>query len=468
MPAKTTLCFANNIAVVVPDSLGLITPYVLKEQGDWFEDEIKLVRQLLQPGQKAIDIGANYGLFTLSLAQSVGEKGKVWAFEPASSTAAFLAESIAANRWNHITLDQRALSDHQGTARLSLGINAELNEIVRKSEVTGSFETVGLATLDAAMAEYGWQNVDFVKIDAEGEEAAIIRGGEHFFKTLSPLIQYEVKAGTQLHLELVHAFKAIGYESYRLVLGLDLLVPFASEDPVDDFLLNLFCCKTDRAHSLAEQGRLIQVKSMRPHEAGPDILTRLNALPICRWEQTIVRFPYGQQLLGNWKQTVSQGQSGDLEIALALHNVAHRPDYPAADRYQALQACMELLTTLCQQRATPSRLISLARVAREFGARTVAVSALNALIKYLHTTRQVDLGEPFLAASKYFETLDPRGSIIEWFIGSVLEEFERASAYSSFYTGTSAIPRLENIQRTGFGSPEMARRLELVKKKLAL
>ncbi|QKO22877.1 FkbM family methyltransferase [Rhodoferax sp. BAB1] len=467
MSAKITLRFADGIAVVVPDSLNLITPYVLKEQGDWFEDEIKFVRQVLRPGETAIDIGANYGLFTLSLAQSVGGEGKVWAFEPASSTAAFLAESIAANQWRHITLDQRALSDRQGTARLSLNTHAELNEIVREGGATGSFETVGLTTLDAAMAEYGWQSIDFLKIDAEGEEAAIIKGGKDFFSTLSPLVQYEVRAVTQLHVELVHAFKTIGYESYRLVPGLDLLVPFVPEDPVDGFLLNLFCCKPDRAHSLAEQGHLILAKNMRPREE-PAILARLNDLQPGQWEQALIRFAYSQQLLDHWKQTVSQGQSGDLETALTLHSAAHRTDCPLADRYQALQACMELLTTLCQQRATPSRLITLARVAREFGARTVAVSALNALIKYLQATRQVDLGEPFLAASKYFETLDPRGSIIEWFIGSVLEEFERASAYSSFYTGTSAIPRLENIQRTGFGSPEMARRLELVKKKLAL
>ncbi|MBK7673942.1 MAG: hypothetical protein IPJ27_03790 [Candidatus Accumulibacter sp.] len=64
MTATATLTMVDEVRVVVPDSLDLITPYVLLEQQDWFEDEIKFLRHLLQPGQKVIDIGANYG-FTL-------------------------------------------------------------------------------------------------------------------------------------------------------------------------------------------------------------------------------------------------------------------------------------------------------------------------------------------------------------------------------------------------------------------
>ena len=87
MIATTTLTMVDGVRIVVPDSLDLITPYVLLEQQDWFEDEIKFLRRLLQPGQKVIDVGANYGVYTLSMAQTVGPTGRVWAFEPASNTA---------------------------------------------------------------------------------------------------------------------------------------------------------------------------------------------------------------------------------------------------------------------------------------------------------------------------------------------------------------------------------------------
>ena len=66
------LTLVDGVRIVVPDSLFLITPYVLREQQDFFEDELPFVRELLQPGQNVIDIGANYGVYTLPMAQKVG------------------------------------------------------------------------------------------------------------------------------------------------------------------------------------------------------------------------------------------------------------------------------------------------------------------------------------------------------------------------------------------------------------
>src|SRR3989338_10151644 len=97
MTSTTTITMIDGVRVVVPDSLDKITTYVLLEQEDWFEDEIKFLRRLLQPGQKVIDIGANYGVYALSMAQTVGATGFVWAFEPASDTVKLLADGIAVN-----------------------------------------------------------------------------------------------------------------------------------------------------------------------------------------------------------------------------------------------------------------------------------------------------------------------------------------------------------------------------------
>jgi len=180
----TTLTLVDGVQIVVPDSLDLITPYVLQEQQDWFEDEIKFLRHLLQPGQNVIDIGANYGVYTLSMAKKVGSTGRVWAFEPASSTARLLADGIAVNGFAHVALEQSALSSTPGTAQLSLNQNSELNSLVHGNPSTNASETVALTTLDECMKRYDWQNIDFVKIDAEGEESNILKGGERFFAEL--------------------------------------------------------------------------------------------------------------------------------------------------------------------------------------------------------------------------------------------------------------------------------------------
>jgi len=181
MISTAVLTLIDGVHIVVPDSLDLITPYVLREQQDWFEDEIKFLRRLLQPGFNVVDIGANYGVYTLSMAQTVGPTGRVWAFEPASTTAKMLAEGIAANGFEQVVLERIALSSARGTAQLSLNLNSELNAIVHDNLSTGGCETVPVTTLDDCLESFGWRDIEFIKIDAEGEEANILKGGKRFF-----------------------------------------------------------------------------------------------------------------------------------------------------------------------------------------------------------------------------------------------------------------------------------------------
>lgn len=62
----------GNVRVCVPADISLLTPYVLLEQDDWFEAEIHFVRRFLEQGMHVVDIGANYGVYTLSAARGVG------------------------------------------------------------------------------------------------------------------------------------------------------------------------------------------------------------------------------------------------------------------------------------------------------------------------------------------------------------------------------------------------------------
>ena len=84
-----------------------MTTFILQEQHDWFEDEIGFVRQLLTEGDSVIDIGANQGVYALSMAKIVGPAGKVWAFEPTNSTAIFLANGIRANGFSQGSVRSR-------------------------------------------------------------------------------------------------------------------------------------------------------------------------------------------------------------------------------------------------------------------------------------------------------------------------------------------------------------------------
>jgi FkbM family methyltransferase len=459
MIRTSTLEIAGGARVVTPDSVNLITPYVLYEQQDWFEDEIGFLRRLLQPGQQAIDVGANYGVYTLSIAKVIGPTGTVWAFEPASSTAAFLAQGIAANNFTQVVLERSALSRDCGTAQLTVNDNSELNALVRDEQSGNASETVRLVTLDECLQRYGWKKIDFLKIDAEGEEANIIEGGRRFFADLSPLILYEVKAGEEVHLELVEKFAALGFDSYRLVPGLDLLVPFDAAVAPDGFLLNLFCCKKDRAQLLADRGLLLDSAAIASYKAANrfnDFLKEHRHQ--YRWENELTALPYGASCAPLWRLT----SHADVTDALACFAISQDEDLSPLERFSALDSSFLMLMSVRRQ-PQYLRLGSLARVARDYGARSIATGALNQLSETLAKNGPLNPGEPFLAPGKRFDTIAPRADLRDWFRASVLEEFERISSFSSFFTGETALERLETIASLGYGSEEMSRRLQLVR-----
>jgi FkbM family methyltransferase len=467
MTSTLTLTLNHEAQIVVPNSLDLITPYVLLEQQDWFEDEIKFLRRLLQPGQQIIDIGANYGVYTLSMAKTVGGTGQLWSFEPASNTASFLRKGIAANGFTHIVLEQSALSSVGGTAELSLNQNSELNSLVHNQSATIETETVPLVTLDECIDRYGWQKIDFIKIDAEGEETNILKGGERFFTELSPLVQYEIKAGEELQLELVQAFTKLGYSSYRLVPGLDLLVPFNLQSSPDRYLLNLFCCKPDQAKQLADRGYLL----LDQLSAGAETLAKLSKRIKMRdrydWCHTVAKLPYGLELKSDWELTVSRescpgGNGEENSAALAFYALSQDQQLTAGDRFTALQASFNLLKNLCDQEPTHLRLASLARVATDLGLREIAVNTLSQLAQTTLQQKHVDTSEPFLAPGRSFDLVPPGADVATWCLAAILDELERVSSFSSFYTGVDAQPRLEFVCSLGINSDDMERRLSLL------
>jgi hypothetical protein len=305
--------------------------------------------------------------------------------------------------------------------------------------------------------------MDFMKIDAEGEETNILRGGRTFFSKCSPLIQYEVKAGTDLHLNMVAEFVALGYASYRLVPGLDLLVSFDPNSPADGYLLNLFCCKRQRAAQLAADGLLVDT-AFGSLSVATKRIEALYQSTDCEytWQQKIAQLPYGSRLCSYWDNAIRTGDGLIAEDALACYAMSRDAKLSSMERFSALETALKMLTALCQRQPNLARLSSLARVARDFGARTIAVSALNQLASTILQTHEVELAEPFLVSAERFDWIPPGNEIGKWFLASVLETIEQLGAFSSFYSGKSAKQRLELIASLGFCSEEMARRLRLL------
>jgi hypothetical protein len=161
--------------------------------------------------------------------------------------------------------------------------------------------------------------------------------------------------------------------------------------------------------------------------------------------------------------TEKAGESVGVHQALSCYARSRDAALSMVERFRALQASFLQLSALCEREPVRLRLASLARVANDFGERAVAVQALTRLVEVIRQAGTLDPNEPFLAPLERFDSIAPRESLGNWILAAVLEQLECRERFSSFYAGPGALDRLELIHALGFGSPEMARRLELVR-----
>lgn len=447
----TSITIVNSIRITVPASPQFMTTYILQEQNDWFEDEIKFVRNFIKPGMKVIDIGANYGLYTLTIANILGKSGKVWAFEPTEATSACLKESISCNKFDNIKLIQSGLSDRLGTARLFTSPNSELNSLSKEASSGNQHETISLLTLDHCKHKYGWESIDFIKLDAEGEESNILKKGKKTLSSLSPLIMFELKHGKSVNLPLINRFKSLGYDSYRLLPGLNKLIPFDHNEPFDGYLLNLFCCKEDKAKQLEDEG--VIVRSWASKNTTDDKLAKHH----------IEKLAYGS-LLGNMSASSQCGDSDEYLSILNSYIMSLSDTETSSDRVGCLMGSLSGLRSMIEKGGQRvERLVTFSRIAFDSGERSLGVKILFDLINRYSSNINYEFSELFLPASQRYDGITPDKGINGWLFSSILEQCIEKHAYSSYFTGGAALPLLEQLNKLGYMDENMQKRHMLVK-----
>jgi FkbM family methyltransferase len=140
--------------------------------------ERRLVRQFVQPGMCAVDIGANVGLYTLLLAECVGDQGRVWAFEPEPAAFCRLQANVDRNGYGErVTTVGRAVSRFTGGGTLYLSESNQGDHALHERHGRARASVpVQMVSLDDFFSP--GQPVDFLKVDAQGAEALVVQGAE--------------------------------------------------------------------------------------------------------------------------------------------------------------------------------------------------------------------------------------------------------------------------------------------------
>jgi FkbM family methyltransferase len=196
---------------LVPAKSKLSFRYWLADVEGSHEDELRLLHKFVPGKEVAIDVGANYGLFSYRLSSLYS---KVYAFEINPG----LTPDLVAYNPGNIEVIPKGLSSKAGKATLFTPLlnGQELHGWASLApnncpDTDQHVETeVEIVTLDS----FALPAVSFMKMDVEGHEVEALKGAVETLKRCRPMVLVEVK---DKNIETICKFFAeLRYEQKRL------------------------------------------------------------------------------------------------------------------------------------------------------------------------------------------------------------------------------------------------------------
>lgn len=232
--AETTMSRPLPFTVVVPTVYGqmMLNRYDINQTDSLFKkglaldhEEIMMLGQLMQ-GLKTdltfLDIGANFGTYSIALARAVGPRGKVHAFEPQRLIYNLLVGSVALNSFTHVHCHHMAVGDHVGRIEIpqfdynrpmnfgSIEFSGDQRERLVQTPANDPtrIEYVPLTTIDS----FEFEHAHLMKIDAEGMELQVLDGAINTIRRCRPVIYVEfIKADRELLRQKIAAENYVIY-----------------------------------------------------------------------------------------------------------------------------------------------------------------------------------------------------------------------------------------------------------------
>lgn len=204
-----------------PEDMVIAPQMVVYRQ--WEADLSNLFLHLCRPDTVFLDVGANFGYFTILAANRIGlsGSGKVYSFEPNPKLAKLVRRNIEIN-WSMAPVEfhELAVADFSGNVILHVpeahGANASLSPV---EEYACEAVSVGAVQIDDMISS----NVDIMKIDVEGHELAVLRGARQTIArspNLHVIMEWSRKQMMQAGVdpnEIVAIFD--GFAPYRIEVG---------------------------------------------------------------------------------------------------------------------------------------------------------------------------------------------------------------------------------------------------------
>ncbi len=153
------------------------------------------VKKFLKPSSVIFDVGANIGIFSIYTA-SLDTTNKIYAFEPVRNTYEILKKNISS--YQNIIPFEKALGNHHTSAQIRTSSSYTSVSRIQDEKIDSEWDTkkitfdgyeeIEITTIDEVMKEQHIPRLDFLKIDTEGYEMAVLEGAKETIQAHTPVI----------------------------------------------------------------------------------------------------------------------------------------------------------------------------------------------------------------------------------------------------------------------------------------
>ncbi|MGC1240485.1 MAG: FkbM family methyltransferase, partial [Chryseosolibacter sp.] len=186
---------------------------------------MRFLNRYLKADMTFVDVGANQGEFSLFAAKRLSS-GKVLAFEPMSLFFDRLLYNVKLNNMSNIQCFKLGLSDKAGEVPIYFNADNALNHeglasLFPLDQDDEQKEVITLSLLDEVMGGPSAPRIDFIKVDVEGSEWAVLKGSAQILRRYRPALMVELneetaaKAGYKV-TDMMSWLREFGYEPYEM------------------------------------------------------------------------------------------------------------------------------------------------------------------------------------------------------------------------------------------------------------
>ncbi len=181
--------------------------------GDFEMAEIQFIQNNFRGTKLAIDVGANVGIYTMTLSSLVGDQGKVWSFEALPQNVLRMRKNLSNNSISNVDVFPVALGDSSGNVDFIVATDGAYGSLVsvQDNKETNQSIKVQIQKLDTIWESENTPKIDFIKIDVEGAEVGVLKGAIDLLKTYKPTILIEANSKSHL-VEIMNILSPIGYK----------------------------------------------------------------------------------------------------------------------------------------------------------------------------------------------------------------------------------------------------------------